>query len=70
MGGDTALERELKARYASIAPEVLERLRGRCEALAGEVAELGGTSRGAERRAHGNALEAYGSVLADLERFE
>ncbi len=70
MDGDSDRESELQARYASIGTEVLERLRGRIEALEREVASLGGTSRGAERRAHGNALEAYASVLADLERFE
>ncbi len=70
MDGDSDRESELRARYARIAPEHIEHLRSRIEALEREVSSLGGTSRGAERRAHGNALEAYGSVLADLERFE
>ncbi len=70
LDGDTALEGELQARYASITPEDLEALRRSCGDLEAEKNALGGTSRGAERRAHGNALEAYASVLAELERFE
>ncbi len=70
LDGDTALEGELQARYASITPEDLEALRRSCGELEAKKNALGGTSRGAERRAHGNALEAYGSVLADLECFE
>ncbi|MDP9477189.1 MAG: hypothetical protein M3R38_16180 [Actinomycetota bacterium] len=70
MNGDTALESELRARYQEIEPGHLDHLRGRIETLAAEVASLGGDTRGAERRAHGFALEAYGSVLADLGRFE
>ncbi len=70
MGGDSDRESELRARYASITPEDLEALRRSCGELEAEKNRLGGTSRGAERRAHGTALEAYGSVLVDLERFE
>lgn len=70
LDGDTALEEELRARYASITPGDLEALRDRCEALEREVGSLGGTSRGAERRAHEKALEAHASVGRSLETFE
>ena len=70
MGGDTALESELRARYASITPEDLEALRRSCGELEAEKNGLGGTERGAERRAHGNALDAHASVLDSLDRFE
>ncbi len=70
MGGDTALESELKARYASIAPEDLEALRRSCGELEAEKNRLGGTARGAEKRAHKNARDAYASVLRSLEEAE
>ncbi len=70
MDGDVELEATLKARYASIAPEHIEHLRGRIEALEREVAELGGTESGAAKRAYTNARDAYTEVLRDLEAFE
>lgn len=51
-------ERELQARYASITPENLEALRRPCGELEAEKNGLGGTERGAERRAHSDALDA------------
>ncbi len=70
MDGDAEREREIKKRYQEIKPEHLEALRRSCGDLEAEKSALGGDTRGAERRAHGFALEAYASVLADLERFE
>ncbi len=70
MDGDAERERELKKRHQEIKPADLEALRRSCGDLEAEKNALGGTSRGAERRASGNALAAYASVLADLERFE
>ena len=70
MGGDTALESELRARYASIAPEDLEALRRSCGELEAEMDSLGGTAHDAEKRAYGNARDAYASVLQSLEGFE
>ncbi len=70
MNGDTALESELRARYQEIAPENLERLRGRCETLAGEVAELGGTESGAAKRALKNVRGVYASALQSMGEFE
>ncbi|MDP9485018.1 MAG: hypothetical protein M3Q49_04355 [Actinomycetota bacterium] len=70
MDGDVELEAQLRKRHQEINPEHLEALRCSCGELEAEKNALGGTSRGAERRASGNALEAYASVLADLERFE
>ncbi|MDP9481565.1 MAG: hypothetical protein M3R38_38870, partial [Actinomycetota bacterium] len=70
LDGDVELEAQLRERHQEIKPEHLEALRRSCGDLEAEKNALGGTSRGAERRARGNALEAYGSVLADLERFE
>ena len=70
MGGDTALESELRARYASIAPEDLEALRRSCGELEAERGSLGGTAHDAEKRAYGNASDAYASVLQSLEAFE
>ncbi len=70
MDGDAEREATLKARYASIAPEHIERLRGRCETLAGEVASLGGTASGAEKRALKNVRAAYDSVLQSMGEVE
>ena len=70
LDGDTALESELQARYASITPEDLEALRRLCGELEAEKNGLGGTEHGAEKRAYANALDEHGSVLDSLERFE
>ncbi len=70
MDGDSDRESELRARYTSIGPEHLAHLRGRIEALAAEVASLGGTESGAAKRAYTNARDAYTEVLRDLEAFE
>ncbi len=70
LDGDAEREATLKARYASIAPADLEALRGRCEALAGEVASLGGTASDAEKRALKNVRGVYASVLQSMGEFE
>ncbi|MDP9480836.1 MAG: hypothetical protein M3R38_35095 [Actinomycetota bacterium] len=70
MGGDTARERELRARYTSIAPEHLEALRRSCGELEAEKNALGGTESGAEKRALKNVRAAYASVLQSTGEFE
>ncbi|MDP9488112.1 MAG: hypothetical protein M3Q49_20375 [Actinomycetota bacterium] len=70
LDGDAEREEALRARYASIAPEHIEHLRGRIEALEREVASLGGTESGAAKRAYTNARDAYTEVLRALEAFE
>ncbi len=70
MDGAVELEAQLRKRHREIKPENLERLRGRIEALAAEAASLGGTARGAEKRAHKNVRAAYASVLRSLQEVE
>ncbi len=70
MDGDAEREEALRARYQEIAPEHIEHLRGRIEALEREVASLGGTESGAAKRAYTNARDAYTEVLRALEAFE
>ncbi len=70
LDGDAALEGELQARYASIAPEDLEALRRSCGELEAEKNALGGTASGAKKRAHKNARDAYASVLQSMGEFE
>ncbi len=70
MDGDSDRESALRARYTSIALEHLDHLRGRIEALAAEVAALGGTESGAEKRALKNVRAAYDSVLQSTAEVE
>ncbi|MDP9479868.1 MAG: hypothetical protein M3R38_30105 [Actinomycetota bacterium] len=70
LDGDTDRESELRARYEEIKPERLDHLRGRIETLAGEVASLGGSASGAEKRALKNVRGVYASVLQSMGEVE
>ncbi len=70
MDGDAELEARLRTRHQEIKPADLETLRGRCEALAEEADSLGGTARGAEKRAYENARAAYATVRQSMAACE
>ncbi len=70
LDGDIGQEEALRSRYQEINPEHLDHLRGRIETLEREVASLGGTASGAEKRALKNVRAAYDSVLQSMGEVE